>query len=162
MKPQNVLVFGESEDAIVAKVADFGFATVASSNNIGIAITPPWAAPEVGNRDNGYNLEQAKKTDIYSFGMLCLWVLFKERLEEKANLIPAKNYKRAPDIEILHRWNVADKSANTVQDNALLLVEELPPGDLKLVMERIFRDTLSVHPTERANFITIAGYLWSR
>jgi serine/threonine protein kinase len=161
VKPPNVLVFGESEDAIIAKVADFGFATIASNNNSRISTTPPWAAPEVGSRD-GFTLEWAKKTDIYSFGMLCLWVLFKERLEEKMNAVAGKKYKGAPDIEILHRWNVADKLANTAQGNALQLVAELPSENLKDLVGRIFRDTLSVNAADRAEFSKISDYLRDR
>ena len=35
----------------------------------------PWNAPEHGNRF--FEPEQAKKMDIYSFGMLCFWLIFK-------------------------------------------------------------------------------------
>lgn len=160
VKPQNVLVFGESEETIVAKVADFGFATVASNDKIDVATSTPWVAPEVGSRD-GHTLEQAKKTDIYSFGMLCLWVLFRERLEEIEMRIRelGKKYEVAPDIDVLKKWNVADTSANKVQHFALDLAKKLPSDDLKLVVERVFRETLSVHSDERGDFITIARYL---
>jgi hypothetical protein len=61
VKPKNILVFGESEDIIVARVADFGFSTVGLESDIQVAVSTPWVAPEVGNRD-GYTLEQAKQT----------------------------------------------------------------------------------------------------
>ncbi|KAF8853253.1 hypothetical protein BDZ45DRAFT_82220 [Acephala macrosclerotiorum] len=164
VKPQNVLVFGESEETIVAKVADFGFATVASGNKIDVAISTPWVAPEVGSRDDGHTLEQAKKTDVYSFGMLCLWLIFRERLEHMESGIrePGKKYDVASDIEILERWNVADTSANEVQHSALDLVKHLPSDDLRLVVERLFRDTLSLQPDRRSDFTTIARLLQNR
>lgn len=38
--------------------------------------TPPWDAPEWHHR--GFQISEAMKMDVYSFGMLCFWLLFKE------------------------------------------------------------------------------------
>ena len=75
IKPQNVLVF-EGNSRIVAKVADFGFATCFQSHDDLIVMpkSEPWNAPE-----HHYRLhrpEQARQMDIYSFGMLCFWLIF--------------------------------------------------------------------------------------
>jgi serine/threonine protein kinase len=154
-------MFGKSEDTIVAKVADFGFATVASRNKVDVAISTPWVAPEVGSRDDGHTLEQAKKTDVYSFGMLCLWLIFREKLEHMESAIrkPGKKYEVASDIEILEKWNVADTSTNAVQHSALDFVKHLPSNNLKPVVESLFRETLSLQPDKRSDFTTIAHLL---
>ena len=75
IKPENVLIF-EKNSRIVAKVADFGFATCFQSNNDLILIPwkGPWNAPEYHNRS--FRPEQAKQMDIYSFGLLCFWLIF--------------------------------------------------------------------------------------
>jgi serine/threonine protein kinase len=76
IKPQNVLVFKDDSGSYTAKMADFGFATLAMGDGlINIAISQPWNAPEHHYR--GFKLSEAMKTDIYSFGMLCLWLLFR-------------------------------------------------------------------------------------
>ena len=76
IKPQNVLVF---KDAITrkttVKMADFGYSTLAVGES-GTVILPkssPWNAPE--HHFGEFKAHEAKKTDVYSFGMLCLWVI---------------------------------------------------------------------------------------
>lgn len=75
IKPQNVLVFEEGP-RIVARVADFGFATCFQGHNelISMPKSEPWNAPEHHVRP--VTSEQAKQMVIYSLGMLCLWLIF--------------------------------------------------------------------------------------
>jgi serine/threonine protein kinase len=81
IKPQNVLVFEEEPGKFVARVADFGYSTqFVSHNPLYMPKSWPWNAPEHHHR--GFKPSEAVKMDIYSFGMLCLWFLFKERLSE--------------------------------------------------------------------------------
>jgi hypothetical protein len=54
-------------------------------------MSQPWSAPEWHHR--GFRIYAAKKTDVYSFGMLCLWVLFRDELlryvaDAEANTVP--------------------------------------------------------------------------
>jgi serine/threonine protein kinase len=93
IKPHNVLVFSRSQQLIgdyggdatnyVAKVADFGYSTcmgagesTSGSEQVSLPWSPPWNAPEV-HRDN-YILpfSEAKLSDVFSLGMVCLWLLF--------------------------------------------------------------------------------------
>jgi hypothetical protein len=56
-------------------MTNFGYSTIATSQN-GRVILPksrPWNAPEHHFRE--LTVTNAKKTDIYSFGMLYLWIL---------------------------------------------------------------------------------------
>ena len=75
IKPGNVLIF-EDDARVVAKVADFGFATCLQGDNdlISIPISEPWNAPEYD--DHYFRPEAAKKMDVYSFALLCTWLLF--------------------------------------------------------------------------------------
>ena len=76
IKPQNVLVFDGAYGAYTPKVADFGYSTRYASPNeaIYMPISRPWTAPEWHHR--GFMPAQAAKMDVYSFGMLALWLLF--------------------------------------------------------------------------------------
>ena len=77
IKPQNVLVFKDATTRkITARVADFGYSTltVGQSGKVLLPKSRPWNAPE--HHFGGFKVHEAKKTDVYSFGMLCLWVLF--------------------------------------------------------------------------------------
>ncbi|KAH8592616.1 kinase-like domain-containing protein, partial [Bisporella sp. PMI_857] len=76
IKPQNVLVFEKKDGSYVPKVADFGFSTRfrAEDDLIYIPESIPWNAPERTHR--AFTPSSAVKMDIYSFGLLCLWILF--------------------------------------------------------------------------------------
>ena len=60
----------------MAKITDFGYSTLFATDND--LVTMPksdlWTAPEHHHRQ--VRPTQARKMDIYSFGMLCLWLLF--------------------------------------------------------------------------------------
>ncbi|KAL8658443.1 MAG: hypothetical protein Q9202_007560 [Teloschistes flavicans] len=75
IKPQNVLVFQTSTEIYTVKVADFGYSTIYATDDdlIQIPRSLHWTAPEWHHR--GFSLEQAKKMDIYSLGLLVLWLL---------------------------------------------------------------------------------------
>ena len=81
IKPQNVLVFKDAiTREITAKMADFGYSTitVGESGKVLLPKSRPWNAPE--HHFGEFEIQEAKKTDVYSFGMLCLWILFGNRL----------------------------------------------------------------------------------
>ena len=83
IKPQNVLVFKNAIiRKITAKVADFGYSTLATgeSEKVLFPKSRPWNAPE--HHFGGFKVEEAKKTDVYSFGILCLCILFGNRLSD--------------------------------------------------------------------------------
>lgn len=66
----------EEDSRVVARMADFGFATCSQGDYDRILLpkSEPWNAPEHHNSD--VLPMQAKQMDIYSFGMLCFWLLF--------------------------------------------------------------------------------------
>ncbi|KAF2806243.1 kinase-like protein [Mytilinidion resinicola] len=76
IKPHNILVFPGSDGKVTAKVADFGFATWFRSRDDLIAMprSVPWNAPE--HRGQKFRPLDAQRMDVYSYGMLCLWLLF--------------------------------------------------------------------------------------
>jgi serine/threonine protein kinase len=77
VKPKNVLIFEAGVDSYNAKVADFGFSTYFQDEQedlIQIPKSVPWSAPEYHKRY--FTSQSAKLMDTYSFGMLCLWLLF--------------------------------------------------------------------------------------
>src|SRR5437762_2683252 len=80
IKPQNVLVFKDNEGSLLPKVADFGYSCLGTGDDdiIRLPISWPWVAPEWHQR--GFRIHAAKKMDIYSFGMLCFWVLYRDKL----------------------------------------------------------------------------------
>ncbi|KAF8539826.1 hypothetical protein BDD12DRAFT_881587 [Trichophaea hybrida] len=76
IKPQNVLVYKDASGNTTIKITDFGYSTLATGEEgrVFLPKSRPWNAPE--HHFGGFTAAEAKKTDIYSFGMLCLWFLF--------------------------------------------------------------------------------------
>jgi len=70
-----VLIFKDATGKITVKVADFGYSTLAAgeAKNICLPKSRPWNAPE--HHFGEFTTHDAKQTDVYSFGMLCLWVV---------------------------------------------------------------------------------------
>jgi serine/threonine protein kinase len=69
-------MFEDSPGIYTAKVADFGFSTHFHDKQdlIKMPKSEPWSAPE--HHDRYFYPQDAKVMDVYSFSMLCLWLLF--------------------------------------------------------------------------------------
>jgi hypothetical protein len=123
----------------VARVTDFGYSTLFATENdpIKMPYSGIWTAPELHHRD--ILPEQARKMDAYSFGMLCLWLLFYN-----------KGANRHRNFE-----NDLEHSQKELSNYASELLEGTP--DLKNrqkdKVQKIFRATIAQDPVERtANF----------
>ena len=82
IKPTNVLMFKEHE-AFAAKLADFGFSTkVTEDGLVSLPFSMPWYAPEYHPRR--FSFAAAQRSDFFSFGMLCLWLLFRRCLQHRS------------------------------------------------------------------------------
>jgi len=75
IKPQNVLIFKDATNNTKVKVADFGYSTLAAGETGKVCLpkSRPWNAPE--HHFGEFIAYDAKQTDVYSFGMLCLWIV---------------------------------------------------------------------------------------
>lgn len=68
-------IFRDDSNSFIAKVADFGYSTI--STNQGLIYMPKsgcWTAPEWHHR--GFDFLRAVKMDVYSFGVLFVWLMF--------------------------------------------------------------------------------------
>ena len=157
IKPQNVLVFKDViTRKITVKVADFGYSTliVDEPGKVSLPKSRPWNAPE--HHFGEFSVQEAKKTDVYSFGMLCLWLLFGSRLSDTpqtgadgtAELIsfnaPLLQFGRPTWLEIL-------KYEDRVEDIANHLVESMPGlnAEHRIRLRETFSLTLPLNPGQR-------------
>ena len=155
IKPQNVLVYKDAiTGKITVKVADFGYSTltVGGSGTVFLPKSRPWNAPE--HHFGEFNTQEAKKTDVYSFGMLCLWFLFGDRLsgipqttaDGIAELISFNAHQLGPPtfLELL-------KGEDKVEDIANNLVESMPGLNVeyRIRLKEVFSLTLSLNPGKR-------------
>ncbi|ETS85609.1 hypothetical protein PFICI_03634 [Pestalotiopsis fici W106-1] len=81
IKPQNVLIFRSEDGSLSPKVADFGFSVLGAKDEDQITLhgTPLWRAPELDEYPT-FSKSDAMKTDVFSFGLLCLWFILEEHL----------------------------------------------------------------------------------
>ncbi|KAI0968145.1 hypothetical protein F4678DRAFT_443414 [Xylaria arbuscula] len=166
IKPGNVLVFGDEEP--VPKLADFGFAAFASNKHIRIVGTEIWRAPEVTSRLT-HTLKQAKLSDAFSFGLLCLWVIFRQDLLKRHQAQPQPANKSSGWLESLSRWlgfgvakpldpdihqigihNNRIASMNTAKALAIELVDSMLDKTWKNSLAQLFESTLEVDAEKRS------------
>ena len=162
IKPTNVLIFKEQE-AFAAKVADFGFSTkVAEDGLVRLPCSMPWYAPEYHPRRFLYTA--AQRCDVFSFGMLCLWLLFHRDLLRKSQslqsllgndeLLGGLEDDFSPLAEVPGEYNLLEslKREKRLTAFAYELIEKMASlgkqqkSDLKL----FFDSTLAHDPEQRA------------
>ena len=152
-----MLVFTEAVTGkITVKVTDFGFSTltVDEAGKVFLPKSRPWNAPE--HHYGEFNAQEAKKTDVYSFGMLCLWLLFENHLPDipqptadgAAGLISfdIPHFRRGPTF--LERL----KNEGSLEHIANNFVESVPGLDVeyRIRLKEIFSLTLSLNPGKRS------------
>lgn len=82
IKPQNVLVFKTDDGKYVARITDLGFSFGFKNDTDRVALPRswPWNAPETDRATRKFSLLEAKQADIFSYAVLCFWVLFSKEL----------------------------------------------------------------------------------
>lgn len=156
IKPENVLIFKDDAGAYTAKVTDFGYSTRFANEDDLIAMpkSKPWCAPEY-DRDK-FKPAQARSMDVFSFGMLCVWVLFEKYLSGIVALPREAQWaerhfqnerKQGLSEHVLNRLKHEGKLALLAQQ--LIRAEQDVNKDLKQSLERLFSILLSCKPNER-------------
>ena len=140
---------------ITIKVADFGYSTLAvgESGKVLLPKSRPWNAPE--HHFEEFKIQEAKKTDVYSFGMLCLWLLFGNRLSD----IPQTTADGTAELIsfdvpfFLSRPTLLEclKNEDRVEGIANHLVGSMPGLDVEYTihLKEVFSSILSYNPGKR-------------
>lgn len=81
VKPENVLICNDEIGAYAAKIMDFEYSThfAGEKRLLTLGKSWPWSAPEL-LEGNKFTSTQARMIDAFSYGMLCLWLLFEKYL----------------------------------------------------------------------------------
>ena len=120
-------------------MTDFGYSTLFTTDSDLITMPKswPWTAPERHHRE--ILPIQARKMDAYSFGMLCLWLLFYNKATTRDAI-----FKQDIEGSPINPSDYASKLLRTTKD-----LETREKDDL----QKVFRSTLTQNPAERtANF----------
>ena len=130
----------------VAKVADFGYSTcvefgkgISDDQRISLPWSPPWNAPEVCRESPGFTYSEAKATDSFSLGLVCLWVLFIQPMFSTGGSQNGQDQlysmKQAGTLKYLAQTNV-----DSQQDM---------DSSTKVALRQFFNSTLSREPSDR-------------
>lgn len=115
----------------MAKLADFGHSIIArdKSDMCRLPSSEPWTAPEWHHRHHSF--AEARKMDIYSFALVCLWFFMGESCalsDSRAAVRTIQDYKR--------KGSLATEACN--------LVDSLDTSiTLKQGLKTLFQKTLS-------------------
>lgn len=101
IKPQNVLVFGGINVPYFARVTDFGYSTFFAKpgDKILMPQTRFWVAPEYC-KGQLVDREAAQKMDVYSFGLLCLWLILYNDCRSNTATLYADLESGTPPVEV--------------------------------------------------------------
>lgn len=152
LKPENVLIFEEEPGKYVAKVADFGYSTLSlnrtEDDEIQLPRSRPWNAPEVTEWKVTFSFGEARTADAYSFGMLCLWLLFENKVSDNPFDADAKG-KRIENDDL--KWIEKLKQDGDLQSFARARVDETNnlDQDQKEGLKSFFKWTLTNDPIRR-------------
>jgi serine/threonine protein kinase len=170
IKPENVLVFEGAVQPLCARVGDFGYSTWfrGANNLILMPKSVPWCAPE--HEGQKFHPLQAKQMDTYSFGMLCIWLLFEAGSSGSLPLHPdvvqgndqcVTFEKPFPKNNLLDTWK-NERSDMLVHWAQWLLLESTHfGGDMKDNLTQFFQSTLAMDPQERNTDFTELIFLLS-
>lgn len=140
---------------VTPKLCDFGYSTAYTDpdSKITVSRTIPWNAPEVDNSMGGYLPQEAVKTDIFSFGMLCLWTLFREQFEKTLGIASdftdiSGSQSQSPMFKTITGLKLKDQLRPFCRDAIEFLTLESKQKDS---LNRLFEITLSPNPLRRSS-----------
>jgi hypothetical protein len=154
-----VIVF-DKRPGYVAKVNDFGFTTSFRDewDSKTMPRSPIWGAPEW--HDRSFSAAAAKKMDIFSWGLLCLWLLTEDDALEAIRSL--QGWTRPPEQFIsfddhrplqqnsLEAWKLDGNDLFVPLAAFLINQESRISKEDKKRFASFFQSTLSIEPKKRS------------
>ena len=152
IKPQNVLVFKENKGRYRARVTDFGYATQFADERslVRLPISLPWNAPEHNRLNREWIPSQARKADMFSFGLTCFWLVFEPFLSGSLESNLTIGFASAPEETSLMTISRNKKELQRVMQGLIAAHTELE-GHKAAALKTYFDMSLNGNP-EKRNF----------
>ncbi|KAF2133872.1 hypothetical protein P153DRAFT_306501 [Dothidotthia symphoricarpi CBS 119687] len=159
IKPENVLIFRDPSELgeYIAKVSDFGYSArlLSADDTCLMSRSLPWHAPE--HSFDLVGLVQAQKMDVFSFALLCFWVLFEKYLAVEA-MFPveaqwAEEYFPAYKDEHLSKRfleNLKNSNMTSALARELVAADEFLDAGTKQALIHFFTVGLAPEPNSRS------------
>ena len=137
---------------IQVKIADFAFVSFGASEDepVKVSRTEPWDAPEWHPRY--FLLKDAKKMDIYSFGLLCLWISFRhDNISELGPSITVGMAFAGQDPGLTAKLQALKRDGDALLDCAFRLTKQNGEidDDTRENLLKVFLLTLQPDPVKR-------------
>jgi serine/threonine protein kinase len=145
-----VLVFQDESKNFFARVADFGYSTrfCGEHDLVRMPKSSPWNAPEHHHRE--FLVSKAKKMDVYSFGVLCLWLLFERNSIPSSYTRDIQKSERRPSFKNVLESRAGDESFSGLSFD-LLSEDKHFDDDIKTRLGMFFACTLASDPNQRSD-----------
>ena len=149
VKPHNVLIFEERPGLYAAKLSDLGHSIPFCNDDdrAPMACSQPWQAPEHSHGER-YQLSDMISMEVYSFGMVCLWLLFHERLFEQGITFDLRGME-AKGLDHLNALKNGGGMSEIAQ-NLTRKVQELSANQI-LNLTRFFDSCLAPNNVDRGS-----------
>ncbi|XXH05373.1 Chitinase 2 [Hypoxylon texense] len=163
IKPENVLIFQDESGRYQAKIIDFGYSGQYADSDHPLSLfgTELWNAPEHKNHTRQWTFQEATRADLFSFGMLCLWLLFEPYISGRVSSLPqslrsANTALSRSGFDTLRTLKEAG-ALRTCAQQLLSLDAALDQGN-KSALEEFFESSLNPEdPAERE--IGLSGFM---
>lgn len=98
------------------RISDFGYSSLVLQHDgsVALPISKPWNAPEVVHHAHIWSLEEAKGADAYSMGLVCLWLLFGDKLTSQQGAQDANIFFSEHGIALVQDWKKDGQIAGLV------------------------------------------------
>jgi len=154
IKPVNVLIFENDDGKPLAKVIDFAYSCIGQKheNMVYLPQTSEWVmAPEWHHR--GFLIDSAKRLDVFSFGIMSAWVLFRDELSRRAEKLEIGTTE-----DLLLRLKKAEQLLEALVD--VIQTTATYGDDFEDRLEKFFSATVAHDPIKReCNFQTLIALL---
>ena len=136
----------------MAKLTDFESSCIGNSEDDEVQLrrTLPWDAPEWHHR--WFTLQDAKRQDIFSFGLVCLFFFFQPLVGETQSC----TFSNSILIRILSEMDIVEalpelkskKALSVFADSALAMFFDVSSSQRES-LSRFFKSTLALEPEKR-------------
>ncbi|KAI1123895.1 hypothetical protein F5Y10DRAFT_285564 [Nemania abortiva] len=148
IKPENILIFPIESGKYEARLTDFGYSSryMNEEGKLKLPISAPWNAPEVDRHGRLWTPRQARRADLFSTGMLFVWLLFEPYLSKSVDPPPSISLPDASDtMALLHQVKPNMKS---FAQKLLMTATGLDP-EFRTALETFLLSCLDNDPEKR-------------
>ena len=148
-------MFRDSTGKIVPKMADFGYSTIVHQSDgtekIKMPRSRPWDAPE--HTFGPCDFMAASRMDVFSLGMICLWILCHDKARGESVLLPSSEIDA---IDLPTGWSWTQSIENWKTSNHLIRLAKCTVLSCEHLTEnqrdqldRFFTSALQTTPADR-------------